>query len=160
VHSKERCVTDQNKSGVFYTNGLLEGFLNGRVTYYTKMLEIERGEMGHEEVRSWNKAISRASEAYSEYRTNGDSEQVKALTERMFKHEERAMERRRMRQDLIIDHSWAAKCLWAYSAADRKNAPGFRIAAERLAANHPEWSLWRIAQEMDLVDNWDKDFWE
>jgi len=153
-------VSDGEKSGTFYTNGVLEGFLGGRLAYYTKMLEIERNQMGHEEVRSWNKAISRASEAYGEYRTNGDSEEVKALTERMFKHEERAMERRRMRQDVNIDESWAAKCLWAYSAADRKNAPGFRMAAERLAKQHPEWSLWRIAQEMDLVDNWNKDFWE
>ena len=74
-------MTDQNESGVFYTNGVLEGFLGGRLAYYTKMLEIERNQMGHEEVRSWNKAISRASEAYGEYRTNGDSEQVKALTD-------------------------------------------------------------------------------
>lgn len=153
-------MTDQNKPGVFYTNGVLEGFLNGRLTYYMKMLEIEGGEMGHEELISWNKAISRANEAIGEYSVNGDSDKVKNFTERMFKHEERAMERRKMRQDLPMDESWAAKCLWAYSAADRKNAPGFRMAAERIARQHPEWSLWRIAQEMELVDNWDKDFWE
>jgi hypothetical protein len=69
--------------GQRYSNGMLEGFLNGRAQLAMGYIHDHlkgTAVLTKKELAAWQDAVAHASNALSEYQENGDSEKVKELT--------------------------------------------------------------------------------
>lgn len=85
-------------SGERYSNGMLEGFLNGRgqlaLGYLLKHIRGE-AKISEDEFRAWEEVVLYASDALSEYQENGDSQKVMDLTGQMMDATDKALGLRR-----------------------------------------------------------------